>query len=129
MSISTAQLSEAAAISLNGGTETAWRACVHQAYYALFHHTLLLANVFLNAGIEGGSQHEQLYRFMRHHRNGGFREIGQALMAATALRVRADYRLNEDLSFAEADGHLASCCRYLEKVEQYIQRFSEQSEK
>ena len=74
------------------------------------------------------SQHEQLYRFMRHHRNGGFREIGLALKAAAALRVRADYHLDEDLPFAEADGHLASCRHHLEKVEQYIQRFSEPSE-
>nr|DAK35322.1 MAG TPA: hypothetical protein [Caudoviricetes sp.] len=123
MSINAGQLMDEAAVSLNNGRETAYRAAVHQAYYALFHRALFFANCFLRAEIKGSSQHKQLYEFMCNHSSGAFRAIGIALRSAAAYRVQADYEWSETVVLEHAEDHVASCKLILQKVEAYIESF------
>jgi hypothetical protein len=123
MSINAGQLMDEAAVSLNNGRETAYRAAVHQAYYALFHRALFFANCFLRAEIKGSSQHKQLYEFMCNHRSCAFRTIGIALRSAVAYRVQADYEWSETVESERAQEHVEICKLMLQKVEGYIESF------
>ena len=125
MSITAQNLSDAALVSLNGGNEAAHRAAVHQAYYALFHRTMYLAQHHLGAEIGDGSQHSQLSRFMKNHRNTPFNLIGRALESAAAQRVLADYIWEENITFEQAEEHVAKCQLNLQQVEGFIERFGQ----
>lgn len=126
MSITVEQLLAAAQVASTEPVEAVRRASVHQAYYALFHHTLCLANGYLSANISGGSQHKQLWHFMKGRRDQRFAIIGKNLERALTMRVRADYELDANLGYEEVLEHFQRCKEGLEQVDSFLTRFYEQ---
>jgi hypothetical protein len=125
MSITAEELLASAGEALTRPTEADRRVSTHQAYYAFFHRALVLAAV-LQANISGGSQHSQLFHFMKGRKDQRFAIIGKALESALSLRVKADYELDVELEEEEVEEHFKRCQRGLEQVEQLLVRFSEQ---
>lgn len=126
MSITAEQLLASAGEALARAAEVDRRVSVHQAYYALFHRSLELANDVLQANIAGGSQHSQLSNWMKRRKDQRFAVIGKNLERALSLRVRSDYDLDADIDQADVEEHFKRCQKGLEQVEQLLVRFSEQ---
>lgn len=126
MSITAEQLLASAGEALARATEVDRRAGVHQAYYALFHRSLELANDVLQANITGGSQHSQLSNWMQRRKDQRFAVIGKNLGRALSLRVRSDYELDVEVDQEDAEEHLRRCQKTMEQVEFLLARFSEQ---
>lgn len=121
-------LGGAKALSISGpDSEFTNRTVVSRAYYGFYHRALILADAVrlppLSACV--GGAHEKVSGFFGEYisRDRGqtrlFRKVGINLLNLHAQRVKADYKLEEEVCKDDAISVLNSCIKLHEEVEVY----------
>lgn len=103
------------------------RTVVSRAYYGFYHRALVLADVVrlppLSACV--GGTHEKVSGFYRDYISSDrsetrlFRKVGINLLNLHAQRVKADYKLDEEVCIDDAISVLNSCIKLHQEVDVY----------
>ncbi len=116
MSVEPQLLLESAQALAETDSELDWRGAANRAYYAAYHRCLPLGNLH---GFEddGKSAHRRLIDTLTGTRDRNLMSIGYMLEQCRALRVKADYGIELDLSQEDARTVVSQCKRIFEKAE------------
>lgn len=96
-------------------SEIGYRSAMSRSYYAIYHTASLVAEQKSMDLVEDErSTHKRL--FMRFEKN-GYKKYGDMLKMLHKKRVKADYRITEDLSGREAVVYLNECKQFYGKLQ------------
>ncbi|WP_313339443.1 hypothetical protein [Stutzerimonas nitrititolerans] len=120
-------LSSAGRFSKLSDDEIIHRTVISRAYYGLYHCALTLADSVKVPPISAcvGGTHEKVSGFYQDYMSGDrtetrlFRKIGINLLRLHGQRVKADYKLAEDVACEDAAWVLQSCTTLHQEIETY----------
>ena len=102
MAVTSKQLREGAQKAQVDGPEVERRVAVSRTYYAVFHRCRPIAQrqgVFADAG----GSHAEVIEALTRSRTRKLQSIGYMLKLCRELRVKADYRIEDDLTIQDAE--------------------------
>ncbi|MGE6992853.1 hypothetical protein ACQKIK_05495 [Pseudomonas sp. NPDC047961] len=102
------------------------RLVMSRAYYGLYHCALEHADALVSPPLSAcrGSSHVKVSSFYQDHFAGGreltrqYRKIGINLLRLHGQRVKADYKLDEDIYVQDAESVLLSCEKLFSELEE-----------
>jgi uncharacterized protein (UPF0332 family) len=102
------------------------RTIVSRAYYAAFHHCLIVSRnngyAFDRNGRYG--THESLIKFLRNHSNSDMEYAGRLLEGLKARRIIADYAMDLPISTCEAKETIEEASVILNEVLEFLDSVS-----
>jgi len=110
---------KAAEFCLEDSEESSHRSAISRAYYALYHETCSILEhcpPFNHDGVVQYLLHDSR-RNKERHEILSLTQIGAVLLQQKIKRKRADYELNENVSFDEAKSSLAAVDKILSKIQ------------
>lgn len=101
-------------ILVQGVPEATLRASISRGYYGVYHKALELANTLrLPLPDKATGSHEKLILRLKGIDDGTLQAM---LRKAKMMRVGADYKLSQDVTYEESSLHLASCKRLAQHI-------------
>lgn len=90
-----------------GNKEIHYRTAASQAYYSIYHQCVPIAKDLHDITIEAGV-HERMILKIEHHAGTGEKDnlicqLGELIRRVRNIRVKADYKINEDFKFKDVN--------------------------
>ena len=99
--------------------EVTLRNSISRAYYANFHAVTYLAQQLkLESGYS--TSHDKVIAALLDHKNPDLKKVGNRLKQKKHKRVLADYRLDEQVSYRDANDHLKKTINDIQFIESII---------